>query len=279
MAKTTKSEAEEKSDVMMYGAAAMAAQVPDFMREEKSEGGEHLSKYIVPPRLKVIQPTRKDDAYNEFDEGDVVLVPAKQRLVKKEEPFLFTPIFGYPEFLTLNPLELSTLPMIRASSLDPKSDIALKAYNRETRFEKCPEDPRYQIRHVEVLVFLCYLHNMSAGDPQATAITFSKGEIGVGSSLAAMLQARGKPWYGCVFEAKVPKEKRKNTKGQWYGLNVYNPTMPGSSPFVQDRNLYEALRELHNKFKEAHAANLVAVRHDDERDDEVGPSSEDQAKY
>jgi hypothetical protein len=87
--------------------------------------------------------------------------------------------------------------------------------------------------------------------------------------------------FGCVFQGKVPEKQRHNALGDWFGLDVTNPTDSNGpqSPWVMDPGEYMALKALHNRLKEAHAAQLIQVDYDEEDQPEGNPSVSDINKF
>lgn len=244
--------------------------LPAFMQQEQTTGMELVQRYIVPPRIKVVQPMRASDAYEEFDEGDTVLTPQRTLLVPKGHPFHFVPLLFYPEWLTLNPLQMKeTLPMIRERTIDPTSVLARKSRDKNTWFEECPENKEFKLRNVESLVFLIELLGVQGMEGMPVAMTFSKGEHSAGSRFCALLKMRSAPIFGCVFEAVVPEKKRKNAKGQWYGIDVSNPSQESEvAPFVQSADEYERFRSQHQSLFEQYREGLIHVDVDEEEPSE-----------
>lgn len=250
--------------------------LPSFMEADKRMGVENLREYIIPPRLKIVQPLSGEPFSSLFNKGDVVLVPTMSRVAevmldekkkptKKGSPFCLIPVFFFAEWCAWNPLSMKgNLPAIRERSLDPKSDVARKSRNQETREERCPEsnDPKDLIRYQEHLNFVAVLLGTgeTAGIP--VVISFSRAEHRTGANLASKIAMRSAPIFGCIFEANA--QERNNAKGTWYGLDINNPSVAsGMGGVVTDETQYAALRRLHLEMKEAHAKNLIIVDHDD----------------
>jgi len=257
------------------------------MQEDKREGTETLREFIIPPRLKVVQPLSGEPFSTMFNKGDVVLVPTMTRAAevlldenkkptKAGAPFVFVPVFFFAEYCAWNPLSMKgTLPAIRERSLDPKSDIARKSRNPDTREERCPEskDPKDLIRYQEHLNFVCVLLNTGETSGVPLVISFARAEHSSGRNLASLIAMRSAPIFGCIFEAHA--QLRQNQKGSWYGLDITNPSVAsGFGGHVTDEAQYNALKKLHVEMKEAHARNLLVVDHDDNELDaeSAGPS-------
>jgi hypothetical protein len=194
-----------------------------------------------------------------------VILDENKKPTKAGAPFVFIPVFFFAEWCAWNPLSMKgTLPAIRERSLDPKSDIARKSRNPETREEHCPEskDPKDLVRYQEHLNFVCVLLNTgeTAGIP--IIISFARAEHSSGRNLASLIAMRSAPIFGCIFEAH--SQLRVNAKGAWYGLDITNPSVAsGFGGHVTNEVQYNALKRLHTDMKEAHAKNLIIVDHDD----------------
>jgi hypothetical protein len=253
------------------------SKLPAFMHEDRDMGVKELRQYIVPPRIKIVQPQSGEPFKPQFNEGDVVLVPQmvqvapimleNGRPTKNGTPFHFIPVFFFPEWCCWNSILMKgSVPAIRERSFDPMSMIAQRSRSEQTRFAPQPEqpnNPKMQLRFLEHLNFVVVLlgENEVAGIP--TVISFLSGEHKTGSTLSSLITMRRCPIFGCQFEAAA--RYRTNAKGQWYGLDITNPSIQsGFSGSVTDENQYNALKKAHLDFKKAHADRVLVVDHDDE---------------
>lgn len=256
---------------------------PSFMQGETDMGTELLSQFVLPPRVKVIQKMADSDVFGDFEFGDVVLMPQKLGLAGEGEPFYFVPLLFFPEWCTINPIQMKgNLPMIRERSLDIRSAIARKAQDATLRnAEPCPENKELRLSHVEYLTFICLVlrHETIAGLP--IALSFSKAEHKHGSQLASLIKLRRAPLYGCIFEGKSSKgPPRKNAKGEWAGIDVTNPTSEGCPPpFVTNAAEFAQLKDMHLQMKSAYEQKLIQVEYDDAGDDAEVGVAEAEAKY
>lgn len=249
--------------------------VPSFMNEDKATGLELVNQYVVPPRLKVMQPMADYTMFEGLEKGDTVLMPQKLKLASPGEPWHFVPLFFYPEFITVNPIQMKgQLPMIRDRSLELDSAIANKSRSPETRKEKCPENPQLELSHHEVLTFIVALVGPHAHFTLPLSMSFWKGEHRTGTNFSGLIKMRGGPLFGGIYEAKVPKEMRKNAKGQWYGIDVGNPSdSSGMPPFVQDEGEFKQLKSMHLALKQSYDDRKIQVEYEDEE------PSVDESKY
>jgi len=256
--------------------------LPSFMQDEKVTGLESLKEFIVPPRIKVIQKAAGEELLSTFSAGDVILSPLNAVITEMERDnkgrpvegsktsFQFVPIFFYPEWATVNPIQMKgQLPFLRYRTTDPADPVVTKAKNPGLRSEPCPEDPEYKIRHVEYLNFIVALYNHPLGI-EPVIMNFSKGEWSSGSKFASLLKMRRAPMYGCVFEAVVGL--RHGQLGDWYGFNITNPDE--GSPWVDEDN-YEVFKKLHIQFAEYHKESRLRsqIEPDEDTPDEAAVTS------
>ena len=250
---------------------------PDWMTGMDATGTENLGAYIVPPRLKIIQKTADEQYASQFKEGDAVLVPQQMLLVNAGDPFFFTPVFFYVEYLTMNPIETKgTIPFIHERSLDPKSDIAKKARDQDLRYEPFPDQPKLDRKHVEIFNFISVIHGREDVAGMPVCIGFANAEHRVGAQLAGLIKFRKAPIYGCVFQGMVPTSPRRNAKGSWYGLDVGNPTESAPyGPFIDSQESFNDYEELHTELKKAFDEERISVNYEDETAEEESDTSVD----
>jgi hypothetical protein len=244
--------------------------LPEYMRSALADTGtEGMGQFIVPPRIKIIQPVSRGEYKEKFSPGDAALVPQMLRITTLETDernrpknesagVVFTPLFFFPEFCAWNPLEAKgTLPMIREASYDPASLIAAKARDPKRRLEPCPEMPEKMIRFVEHLNFVVLIHAEGLNMLPAV-MSFSRAEHRSGSNFIALIKMRMAPMYGCKFVFKT--KYRETEKGQWYGIDVENPP-EAIGAFVDDRT-FKYTTYQYNELKKAHESRLIRVDHD-----------------
>lgn len=259
--------------------------VPSFMQEDRElvkSSTEELGQFIYPPRVKIIQ-SNASEAYSQFTPGSVILAPQGVVIAELEEPFYFVPLLFYPEWITINPYELKgTLPMIRERSFDPRSTIARKARNPETRREKFPDTGNHEAKHTEFLTFICLIVNDERVTGMPVVLSFSSGSHRDGAQLSSLITMRRAPLFGCVFQGVVPAEKRKHAKGNpSYVIIPSNPDESNENapaPFVQDRDTYEQLKALHLKLK-ASQSSILAQYDDDDLDVEGSTMADAEGKF
>jgi hypothetical protein len=245
-----------------------AVALPEWMQQYEREGTDDLGQYVVPPRLKVVQPTSGEPFNMKFDQGDVVAVPQIIKIAGMEdkitgEPFYFTPLFFFAEWCLWNPIELKgTHSAVRERTFDAESEIAIRSRDPKLWSVKCPELPDKMMRYVEHLNFVVALkgdHEL-AGTP--CILPFARAEHKAGSNLAALIKMRAAPLFGCNFEGRVGF--RTNNHGQWYGIDVTNPAGDsGVTPFVEDEVQFNQYRQVHKGLKEAHDNRLIKVDYEE----------------
>lgn len=250
-------------------------ELPAHLQEHGLEGQELLQQYVIPPRLKVMQPTRREP-YRDFPEGSVVAVPLNVLVAEYSKEFgpalQFVPLFFWPEWCAWNPLaSQGQLKAIRDRTFDKTDIIAIKARDEKKRkSEICPEFPRDRenkpqyISYVEHLNFLVFpLSGVLAGSP--VCMTFDRGEHRQGTKFSGLIQQRKAPPWGCQFEAVI--RQRTNTQGTWYGMDVDNPRADSISPWsaVDQKDL---LRGLYLEAKKAYDTKTLQVDYGDDSQDE-----------
>jgi len=234
-------------------------QLPSFMQEGEREGIDELNNFIRPPRIKVVQSTSGEEFTDKFDAGEVIVLPTMTKLAGMEDkkngtPFLIVPIFFWPEWVTLNPREQKDAPRVAARSHDPRSSIAMKSRDSNTRQEDVGLSCGKPVSHEEHLNFIVALYNMQEHplNLEPMILSFRGGEHSVGTNFAALIKMRKASIYGNVFQAH--SVYRSNDNGVWYGIEVDNPAGPA---YVQDEDLYKRFAELHAEMKEAHADSRI----------------------
>jgi len=247
---------------------------PDFLENEQNLGVEGIKNYIRPPRLKTIQPQSKAPFSEQFNKGDIVLLPQmelvfpiptndKGKPQDKGKPFHFVPVFFFPEWCVWNPIQMQgTLPAVRSRTFDENSDIARRAKIKDLWFAKCPENPEYNIRFCEHLNFIMVLKSETQLGNAPVVVSFSRGNYRDGSTLLSLIQVRNKSIFDCQFEAKA--SLRRNEKGEWYGWDVSNPSVEsGVSPWIPDMETHERFKAMFLEYQEAHKNAAIIVEHDD----------------
>jgi hypothetical protein len=257
---------------------------PDFLKDQEPLGVDNLKEFIRPPRIKIIQPQTKAPLSEMFDKGDVILLPQSQVIspvMKKDngkpsdqgEPFWFIPLFFFPEWCVWNPIQMKgTLPAIRERTFDVQSKIAHRARVKELWYEKCPENPEYNIRYCEHLNFIIMFTGKDTHLPlrgTTAVLSYSRGGWRAGSTLLSLIQTRDASIFDCVFEGRA--NLASNEKGEWYIINATNPSRDsGVDPWVRDKDIHKKLMDMHIELKEAHAKSMIVVDFDEEEEEEVG---------
>lgn len=256
----------------MSNEIALQNQTPDWMIADKHDGTEEMSRFVVFPRLVIVQPTAKDPL-DKYDAGTPVIMPNETVLstfnkAEKclDEPFIIVPIFFFAEYTLDNPREVWTAHgRVRERSFDHDSELARKCNDWNARSFPCPEMPAKECVHTTRLNFILWLHSPS-GAFQSTPCMFSfkRAETRSGMAFNSLIKARNAPIYGCQFYADVGH--RSNDKGQWYGLDISNPPAE-IGPWVANREMYESYKEEHIGLRAAHESKLIAGSETDELED------------
>jgi hypothetical protein len=247
--------------------------LPDFMQGETDLGTELLEQFIVPPRIKIVQKQSRAELLDLFGPGDVILTPTQAVIAQlprdsKGRPvdgndstasFKLVPLFFYPEWCVWNPIELrGKEPMISYRTTDPTDPIVRKARDPQLRVEPHPTEKNAQIRYVEHLNFIVVLYDHPLeGEP--AVLSFGRGEWASGSRFASLIKMRKAPMYGCVFQANT--KFRPGQLGDWWGLDISNPA---DGQWVKDKDAYDSMHVLHERFVEHHAKSRLKADLSDE---------------
>lgn len=243
---------------------ALTQQAPDFIkRGAEAEGTSRLDGLVVPPLVKIMQKQSDDALLGQFPKGSVILRPVDILVASVGQSFKFIPLMQFTEYVTWAPIEMKgQVPAILDRTFDQRTELARKATDANRWIENGYSFNGKKIdkvRHVEHIVFVIQLFDHPAGELTA-ALSFARAEHKTGRSFASLLKMRNADAFGCIFEAVVPAEPRKNEKGSWYGLNISNPKE--GSPWVTDKALFENLRRTSLKLEEAFANKLLRTDHD-----------------
>lgn len=243
--------------------------VPDYLKVEGDKSLDTLKQYVRPPRIKVIQSMSDPILRESFGVGATVLVPdnilvmdvARDEkgnvVVGQTKPFIFTPVFFFTEFCLWNPLAMKgKLPAIRDRSFDQNSSLAARARDFKNRKMPCPESPEHDCVFCEHLNFIIHVH----GFKEQAILTFSRGEFKAGQNFAALVKMRGVPLYGNIFAANLAY--RKNDKGNWFGLDISNPS-GGESPYVGE-DAFKAYARLYQEYAKLYEDKLIEVHYEDD---------------
>lgn len=253
-------------------------EVPDFMVEAEHTGLEELDQFILPARIKIIQPQSGPPYDDLFQNGEVIVAPQMTKVAGMVEakigaPFFFAPLFFFPEWCLWNPYELkASLPAIRERTTDPSDPLVAKAQDPRLWHEPCPENKEFKCRYVEHLNFIVVLLGDHELADTPLILSFSRGEHRTGSNFCALLKMRKAAIYGCQFQASTGF--RLNAKGNWFGLDVTNPSGDSDvTPFCPDQKRFEALQAIHLELKKAHSQSKIKVVYDEDT-----PPPEDDAQ-
>lgn len=244
--------------------------VPNFMKGDEVVGLSTLRQYVTPRRLKVVQKQSSDELLEQFFVGDVIVTPDNElvcemgrdsdgRPTGDSDGFLLTPVYMFVEYCTWNPFELKgSAPCILARSVDPNGRIAQKAKNPEMRFERHPAHENLRIRHVEHLNFLCIVEGRD--DDQAVILTFDRGSHKAGREFCDLIVMRKGPIFGGIYKANV--NFRENEQGTWWGVDVGNPSIDESEPWVTEEK-FEELKKTYEYFAKLHAGAKMQVDYEE----------------
>lgn len=258
-------------------------QRPDYLIEHtETTGTELLSQYVVPPRLKIVQPLTRPPLIEMFNPGDMVALPSNtlidsinevggKKPMEESPGIIVVPIFFYPEWISTNPL-VGDLPFIRDRSFDSGSEIAIKSRNPKTRTEQYPgsNDPKQVIRYTEVLNYIFVLMTETDIGSEPILMSFSKSEHKAGTTLNSLVKMRKAPIFSCMFKGVI--KQRSNQQGRWFGMDFANPPKDVGG-WVTDKRLFDSFKLAHDSFKDAYERNLLVADYDAPNDSEMDGGS------
>lgn len=253
-------------------------QLPAHLQVAESSGAGlgMVTQYLVPPRIKIVQPQSGQDIKSMSREGDVVVVPNKimvaplqldpqtHRPLDIGTPFQFVPIFFYPEWCVWNPYQMKdTLPTIRDRTTNPNDRIAKRAKNSALWSDVCPENKEFRIRFCEHLNFVVMLTGGHELFGTPIVMSFAKSMHRSGTDFLSLINQRGRvDLYGMQFEAAT-KLFPKDANQYWYKLHVANPAPP-VSPWQTSPELHAHLAQLHQQFADAYQSGTLQTEYDDD---------------
>lgn len=261
-------------------------EVPEHLCElsQDDKSLDLLKQFVVPPRIKIVQPSSRPPFIERFKAGDLVALPYMQLMASfidgKQHAFVFTPLMMFPEWTCINPIETQgQLKMVRERTFDTKSVIAQKARDPKVRknFEPCPETPEKNgkklfLQYLENLNYIILIHGASEFANMPIAITFAAGNYQAGTTFNGLISQRRAPLWGCNFQAVI--RRRQNELGHWFGVDCENPSAEANTPpFVMDRDESLKLQGLHQEFLALYEQKLVQIDYEGEIDDQ--PSLKD----
>lgn len=95
---------------------------PSYLPAATEESTQLLQQYAKPAWVRIVQSNTKSPVKPPLKEGDIYLTDTITKVGDQEEPFSFFPMGFFPSWGITNPY--GTDPYIRASTLDPASELA-----------------------------------------------------------------------------------------------------------------------------------------------------------
>jgi hypothetical protein len=240
-----------------------ALALPEHLKGRAIVGVEELNKYVVLPRIKVVQKQAADQLLQQFNIGDVVITPTFSLVCpytntdkSPGDPWYFTPLYFFANWAVWSPISLrGQVPMILEETSDPESEIARRARskNKDDRFVDMDKEgfPRERKRYVEQLNYVITLQRHDLAD-MPMMLTCSKGEHFSGSKMSNLVQARKSSIFACVFQANVVYRPGQNNL-DWYGIDFSNPADESVDPWVAAEHI-ERFEEEHNRYAELYSS-------------------------
>ncbi len=263
-------------------------ELPAYLQESRElarEQANRMSKFIRPPRLKVIQPMSQGEAADRFAVGDAVVLPHMIKLAgvgveegtgkprKEGDRFHVVPLDFWVEYCKWTPIQLKgQMPAVVETTTDPNSRLAVMSRDVKLRkSEPVPGQDGYFFRAVEHINFLFVTLDVPDLLGMPFLVSFQRAEHKVGTTLMAMLQARRAASYGCVYAAAI--KERTNEQGKWYGMDIMNPA-PNVPRFVKHEPLFRHFEAMYGEIHQMIEQKLVQVDHDWAPEDESAPEAD-----
>lgn len=226
------------------------------------ESLQQLAEHRVLPRVKIIQALTRPELRDRFSEGSAVLMPGEVEVCAKKGKFLFVPVFFYNEFGILSDRKDQEAPMFLGKSLDEKSDIAVRARDRENRVESYGDG--YEKRYVEIFNFPGFLYGDHDLAGTAMSLSFMKGEFMTGKTWASSICLRkvggqSVPLWAQVWEFTSTYHDKGPDK-KWWGATPSNPS--GEDPLYirgDERDLFQGA---HLEFKKLYQEQRLETDHE-----------------
>lgn len=195
---------------------------------------DHVKTYRRVPVLRVIQAMTQQPALKaQFGEGSAILTPGNALVAKVDQPFNFVPLFSWTEFRKWADRNDKSIPAVQGSSYDHKSDIAIKARDKDRRYEGYSEidtktkQHKFEFRYIEHLIFAGMLYGEHEFAGTVCSLSFEKGEFWNGNNFCSSIVLRKvggqtAPLWSQVWEFRVRDHKNKQDQ-HWWGLDYFTP--------------------------------------------------------
>jgi hypothetical protein len=245
------------------------ADMPAFLAQTRgasSDTLDGLGQYQSTPRVAIVQPQSGPERKSEFGEGAVVILPDNELVVEAGGSFVAVPVYFFPTWEVWSDIDDEQSDMILDSSSDESSDIARRCKDPKQRTQKYNVgDEEYEMSYVESLNFIVRIEDGPAAGTFAV-LSFNRGAHYVGRKIASVLKRRNIALYG--NRVKFGTTHRTKGRYNWFEFALGNPTAEEGGSFVQNKDDFEALKQQHDMFRDAHRAGVLGVNRDDETHDE-----------
>lgn len=246
---------------------------PDYLAKyvEDDSSLDDLREHRVVPRFKIIQATTEEELKANFGEGSAIIRPGDVMICKHNaEPksFDFVPLFFFVEWAKWRDLK-GNGPMILDRSHDPTSELATKAKNADTRkelydgHENLKETERLYNSYVEHIRFIGVIYGEHPLTGTPVTLSFERGEWGQGKNFISAVSLRRQvinetpqpiPLWAQVWRLQTVHHAPDATR-KWYGFKF-----EAAEPSIIQSDEAEAMRALHNEFKELFAKQRLMVQ-------------------
>ncbi len=245
--------------------------VPNYLEAyvEDDTSLDAMKEYRVLQRLKVVQNTSRSDLTDKFNFGDIIMSPGNilvgavnQKAKVTEDPVPFVPVFFFVEFCKWSDLEDTEASTILGRTFDPANEIARRARDPKTRFEKY-EDGKYVARYVEHLNFAGFIYQPHKLAGEACVQTFSRGEFSRGRNFISGVTMRKVPLWAQIWLFTVGFREQSASR-KWWGID-YSP--PEDRSTIEEGEV-EFFKAAHEEMKDLYEKQRLIVDHEDSKSEE-----------
>jgi len=245
----------------------------------QDESHEGMGEYRVLPRLTIVQSMSDEGIRDEYGDGAVVITEGNVLIAEKGEPFDFTPLLFFKEFIHWRDRreKHSDGPIIDRS-FNETGPIALRARDKEQRqeyYDGGPKDKPFEMSWLEHLNFIGVIYAGEFAGTECVA-SFKRGEFWTGKNYINKIGMRkigGKavPLWSTVwtFFSELHTSKT-DPNAKWFGYNI----RPAEIPTIK-ADLAQTFFDNHLKLKTDQAEKKLRVDHANDDVTDTGENADD----
>lgn len=252
----------------------VGSDVPAWLQEISADDTtlDALREYRVLNRLAVIQQMSDIPLKEKYGEGSIVLFPTGFKISSvgnEAEGVVVAPLYFWAEFLVRNDRRDKNNPAVAERTLDPLSDIAKRARDKERReeeYEGGPSGKPFRRKFIERLNFAVLIKSgQQAGD--IVGLAFERGEFWNGKNFCTGVVGRKVALWAQQWRLTSSLRPENKDGNQWYGFDFE------FAGFCEQEDA-EALEKMHLELKDDHQKRKLGVEEDPEADAEDVPKDE-----